>query len=228
MKINIVYICDVTYHVCYKVIIEKEEDYGCFGSVIMEGDVIEMKDMENFVYVSKVENYNTSIKIFGYETKSIPGYYTNYGKFDENKMNSYLLKDKIEFILYRSIVSYDIDQWYIYEQLELYEEEKEKKKLASDVDIQNKCFEILKEHIIKKSYLIIYGMKSLKLLENGRLKVLLIAYDTLKKQNEKYKDIIKKENHKYKETNIVIYDEKSKYFEEFINYGGIIGVLNDK
>ena len=116
----------------------------------------------------------------------------------------------------------------IYDQIELYEEEKEKKKLASDVNIQNKCFEILNECIIKKPYIIIYGMESLKLLENGRLKVFLIAYDTLKKQNEKYKDIIKKENHKYKETNIVIYDEKSKYIEELINYGGIIGVLNDK
>lgn len=226
MEILLENINDVCGYAYYKIIIKNEKDYELLGSAIMKGDVIKLKDMENLVYINIIENYNSSIKIYGYETKSYPGYYSDFGKFDENRMRSFLLNGKGEFILYRQIIDYD--PYFIYDQIELYEEEKEKKKLVSDVDIQNKCFEILNKYMLIKPYLIIYGTEALNLLENGKLKVFLIEYNVLKRQEQEYKDIIKKENHKYNETNIVIYDGNSKYVEELLKYGGIIGVLIDE
>lgn len=226
MKYKLIYDCEFDGHMCYEIIVEKEEDYEMLSYIIVKGDVIEMKELINKILVNNIEydNNNNSIKVFGYETNYYP---ENLEEFENEEIKKNEIYGKKEFYLFRYRY-FNYEECFIDEQIYLYKEEKEKKKYVSDKIIQNKSFEILNKYISNKGYLVVYGYEALKYLENETLKVFMISFEIINKLDQKYKDIIKNENHKYKETNIVIYNEESIYFEDFLNYGGIIGVISEK
>lgn len=225
MKYNKIYDNEFDGQMCYKIIIEEGEDYEELSYVINKGDVIEMEELNNKVFVNNIEyTNNKSIKIFGYETNYYP---ENFEDFENKEIKEYEIYGKRDFYLYRYRY-FNYEDNFIEDQVYSYNERKEKKKYVSEVNIQNKCFEILKNYISKKGNIIVYGFKSFEYLKNDSLKVLMISYDILNKIDEKYINKIKNENHKYKETNIVIYDEESIYYDELLMYGGIIGVMFEK
>ena len=227
MKYKKIYDCEFDGHMCYKIIIEKEEDYEELSYVIVKGDVIKMEELINLIFVNYIEydeNDKNCIKIFGYETNYYPEDFNN---FENKEIKEFVINRKCDFYLYRYRY-FNYEDCFLEDQVYFYKEKKEKEKYVSDINIQNRCFEILNNYISNKYYLVVFGFKSLEYLKNDSLKVLMISYDILNKLDIKYKQIIKNENHKYKETNIVIYDEKSIYFDEVLNYGGIIGVISEK
>lgn len=101
----------------------------------------------------------------------------------------------------------------------------EKKKIISDRNLQEKCFEMLQKYIAKKFYLVSYGNETIDALENGAIKVLFVTDDYIENQSEKIKKILSSETHKYHGANIVVYDKGTNNWNELTNYGGIIGVL---
>lgn len=103
---------------------------------------------------------------------------------------------------------------------------KEIEKYISEKSIQDKGYEILKEYIDKKYQLVVYGHKVLEKLENDELQVLFVTYSIVEQQGAKMK--AKMISHKYNKTNIIIYDEKSPYWNELKEYGEIIGVFREK
>ena len=74
--------------------------------------------------------------------------------------------------------------------------------------------------------LVEYGKKAFDSLEKEQLNVLFITLDHFSNLDEITRENMK--SHKYKKANIIIYDEDSKYYKELDDYGGIIGVLNEK
>ncbi|KAK8854352.1 hypothetical protein M9Y10_016912 [Tritrichomonas musculus] len=224
MKYKLIYETEFDHHMCYRISIENEEVYDLLATILIKGDVIEIKNSKKKIFVSNIEYDNTAmIKINGFETDCYP---ESFEGFEDQKMNSYAISGKCEIEIYR-FRFFEGDSGRIEKQIEIYKKSKEKSKICSDVSIQNRSFEILNQYIQHKPKLVIYGGKSFQYLEEGALKVFMITYDIYLKQENKWKDILRNENHKYKNTNIVVINENSVYYDEFERYGGIIGVISN-
>lgn len=230
MKINLLWEIEFPDEACYEIIIEDIEDYEVLSLLILENDYIDD------IYVKYVE-YNVnewdSIKIYGIKTnKDI--YYLN--DLDGKELTEYYIRGTDEIIIHRFRYfakekynmkkQYEIEKYNTKRQYAAYCQLNELKKSISEKNIQDKGFEILKKYMMKKNDLIIYGNQSIDLMKKEELQVLLITFDVFLKQDEKTRETLK--SHKCKKTNIIIYDEKSKYWKEINDYGCIIGVLNEK
>lgn len=144
---------------------------------------------------------------------------------EEKDIIEFSITGKCKFRLYRSLgISYD--NYYIDGQFKGFKKMKEIEKYISEKSIQDKGYEILKEYIDKKYQLVVYGHKVLEKLENDELQVLFVTYSIVEQQGAKMK--AKMISHKYNKTNIIIYDEKSPYWNELKEYGEIIGVFREK
>lgn len=219
MKFNLLYSSELYSESCYIVTIENNEDYEVLSSILMKGDRTEE------IYIDHVEynaNERNGFKIYGYKIKSITySYYINFD-YDENDLKEYNIRGINEMKIYTDRGSSLVYQYYDY----LYF--KEMKKYISDPNIQDRGFEILKKYMTTKYYccLVEYGKKAFDSLEKEQLNVLFITHDHFSHLDEKTRENMK--SHKYKKANIIIYDEDSKYYKELDDYGGIIGVLNEK
>ena len=223
MKYNLVYETEFDHQMCYRISVENDEDFEMLSFVILHGDVIKMENKNKIFVVSIEYDGNAMIKINGFETDCLP---ESFEGLENKKTNEFAISGKCNFEIYRYRF-FGGDSGRIEEQIENYKKSKEKNKICSEISIQNRCFEILNQYMQTKPKLVIYGGKSFQYLEEGALKVFTIAYDIYMKQDNKWRDILRNENHKYKDTNIVIFNENSVYYDELLRYGGIVGVISD-
>lgn len=186
MKIDIVYDSELDEQTCFKITMEDMNDYEMLGFIILEGDIINNNTKNNIKirYVEYNEDFKGRIKIYGYETEKLP---ENFDDYNGINVNEFDLIGKCQFKLYRyKYFGYKN----IYEQVKIYKEKKEKKKIVSNEIIQNRCFEILNDYINRKSHLLVYGQQAFKSLKEEKLQVLMISDDIIEKQKEKMKEIL--------------------------------------
>ena len=55
MKYKLIYETEFDHHMCYRISIENEEDYDLLATILIKGDVIEIKNSKKKIFVSNIE-----------------------------------------------------------------------------------------------------------------------------------------------------------------------------
>ncbi|KAK8847951.1 hypothetical protein M9Y10_019002 [Tritrichomonas musculus] len=234
MKLDIIYDQDSKQPSGINTIIEQSSDYPILYKLLKVGDTIKTKirrkdkSLKTPIFYAIVELIVENIEYIRDPTDTI---HIN-GKISqsdnlnvkEGTKQSIWITDGCELQLIKS--NWDENELSTIDEILHPKSSKVKvNELASPVDLQNKCFDILHKYMAKKFDYVTYGKETLEALENGAVNVLFVTEEFIERQDDQWKNPLSSADHKYHGANIVVYNQGSANWEELTNFGGIIGVL---